>query len=91
LSLEESALASMRVEHFFLRVEEKTMPLHGVRRWSPPTWTLRAWTASSPGPTKNRSLPWSAVEDAQGWHTRMAPLHRHGTSLSWRGRRIAPR
>jgi hypothetical protein len=29
LSLEESALTSMRVDRFFLRVEEKTLPLHG--------------------------------------------------------------
>jgi hypothetical protein len=28
-SLEESALTSMRVDRFFLRVEEKTLPLHG--------------------------------------------------------------
>jgi hypothetical protein len=31
-SLEESALISMRVDRFFLRVEEKTLPLHGGRR-----------------------------------------------------------
>jgi hypothetical protein len=30
-SLKESALTSMRVDHFFLRVEEKTLPLHGGR------------------------------------------------------------
>jgi hypothetical protein len=30
-SLEESALTSMHVE-------EKTLPLHGGHRWSPPTW-----------------------------------------------------
>jgi hypothetical protein len=45
-SLEESALTSMRVDRFFLRVEEKTLPLHGGRRWSPPTLPLRACTAS---------------------------------------------
>jgi hypothetical protein len=39
-SLEESALTSMRMDHFFLRVEEKTLPLHGRHRWSPPTWPL---------------------------------------------------
>jgi hypothetical protein len=59
-SLEESALTSMLEDRFFLRVEEKTLPLHGGRRWSPPTWPLRACTASSPGPTKNRPLPWRA-------------------------------
>jgi hypothetical protein len=48
-SLEESALTSMRVDRFFLRVEEKTPPLHGSHRWSPPTWPLRACTASSKG------------------------------------------
>jgi hypothetical protein len=51
--LEESALISTRVDHFFLRVEKKTLPLHGWRRWSPPTWPLRACTPSSPGLTKN--------------------------------------
>jgi hypothetical protein len=30
-SLEESALTSMRVDRFFIRVEEKTLPLHGGR------------------------------------------------------------
>jgi hypothetical protein len=29
---------------------------------SPPTWPLGECTASSPGPTKNRPLPWSAEE-----------------------------
>jgi hypothetical protein len=36
-SLEESALTSMHVERFFLRGEEKTLPLHGRRHWNPPT------------------------------------------------------
>jgi hypothetical protein len=58
-SLDESMLTSMRVDRFFLHVEEKTLPLHGGCRWSPPTWPLRACTASSPGPRKNRPLPWS--------------------------------
>jgi hypothetical protein len=40
-SLEESALTSMHMYRFFLRVEEKNMPLHGGHRWSPPTWPLR--------------------------------------------------
>jgi hypothetical protein len=31
-SLEESALTSMHVNRFFLRGEEKTLPLHGRRR-----------------------------------------------------------
>jgi hypothetical protein len=48
-------------------------------------------TASSPGPTKNRPLPWSAEEDARGRHARTTPLHHRGTSLSWRGRWTAPR
>jgi hypothetical protein len=30
------------------------------------TWPLRACTASSPGPMKNRPLPWSDTEDARG-------------------------
>jgi hypothetical protein len=81
-SLEESALTSMHVDRFFLRVEEKTLPLHGGRRWSPPTWPLRACTASSLGPTKNRSLPWSTEEDARGWRAGTAPLRHRGTSLS---------
>jgi hypothetical protein len=56
----EYVLTAMRVDHFFLRVEPKTLPLHGRRRCSPPTWPLRACTASSPRSTKNRPLPWSA-------------------------------
>jgi hypothetical protein len=84
-------LTSIRVDYFFLRVEEKTPPLHGGRRWSPPTWPLRTCTASSPRPTKNRPLPWSAEEDTQGRHTGTAPLHHRRTSLSWRGRRTTPR
>jgi hypothetical protein len=90
-SLEESTLTSMRVDYFFLRVEEKTLPLHGGRRWSPPTWPLRECTASSPGLTKNRPLPWSAEEDAQGWRAGTTPLRHHRTSLSWRGWRTTPR
>jgi hypothetical protein len=90
-SLEESALTSMCMDRFFLRVEEKTLPLNGGRRWSPPTWPLRACTASSPRLTKNRPLPWSAEEDAQGRHAGTAPLHHRGTSLSCWGRRTAPR
>jgi hypothetical protein len=35
--LEESALTSMRVDLFFLCVEEKTLPPHGGCRWSLPT------------------------------------------------------
>jgi hypothetical protein len=66
------------------------MPLHGGRRWSPPTWPLRACMASSPGPTKNRPLPWSTEEDAQGQCAGTAPLRHRGTSLSWRGRLTAP-
>jgi hypothetical protein len=73
-SLEESALTSMRADRFFLHVEEKTMPLHGGRRWSLPIWPLRTCTASSPGPTKNRPLAWSAVEDARWRHAGTAPL-----------------
>jgi hypothetical protein len=45
---------------------KRTLPLHGGRRWSPPTWALHACTASSPGLTKNRPLPWSAEEDGRG-------------------------
>jgi hypothetical protein len=67
----------MCVDRFFLRIEEKTLPLHGGCRWSPPTWPLRACTASFPGPTKNRPLPWSAEEAAQGRHAGTAPLLHH--------------
>jgi hypothetical protein len=88
--LEESALTSMRVDRFFLRVEEKTLPLHGGCRWSPPPWPLRACTASSHGPTKNWPLPWSAEEDTRGRRTGTAPLRHRGTSLSWRGQQTAP-
>jgi hypothetical protein len=56
----------MRVDRFFLRVEEKSLPLHGRCRWSPPIWPLRACTASSSRPTKNQPLPWSAEEDTRG-------------------------
>jgi hypothetical protein len=90
-SLEESALTSMRVHRFFRHVEEKTLPLHGEHRWSPPTWPLRACTASFPGPTKNRPLPWSAEEDTRERHAETAPLRHRGTSLSWRGHRRALR
>jgi hypothetical protein len=90
-SLEESVLTSMRVDRFFLRVEEKTPPLHGRRRWSPPTRPLHTCTAFSPGLTKNRPLPWSAEEDAQGRRARTAPLCHRGTSLSWWGRWTALR
>jgi hypothetical protein len=47
--------------------------------------------ASFPGSMKNRPLPWSAEEDARGRRTGTAPLCHRGTSLSWRGRRTAPR
>jgi hypothetical protein len=81
----------MCVDCFFLRIEEKTMPLHGRRRCSLPTRPLRACTASSPGPMKNWPLPWSTEEDARGWRTGATPLRHCGTSLSWRGRRTALR
>jgi hypothetical protein len=84
-------LTSMHVDRFFLRVEEKTLRLHGGRRWSPPTWPLRACTASSPGLTKNQLVPWSAEKDARGRRAGMAPLLHRRTSLSWRGRRTTPR
>jgi hypothetical protein len=51
---------------------------------------LRVCTASSPGPTKNRPLPWSAKEDARGRNDGTTPLCHRGTSLSWWGRRTAP-
>jgi hypothetical protein len=44
-----------------------------------------------PGPTKNRPLPWSAEEDTRERRARTAPLRHRGTSLSWQGRRTAPR
>jgi hypothetical protein len=84
-SLEESALTSMRMDRIFLRIEEKTLPLHGGCHWSPPTWPKRACTASSLRTTKNRPLPWSAKKDARGRRARTAPLHHRGTSLSWGG------
>jgi hypothetical protein len=52
---------------------------------------LRACTASSPGPTKNMPLPWSAEEDARGRRTGTAPLLHRGTSLSWQGRWTTPK
>jgi hypothetical protein len=69
----------MRVNRFFLHVKEKTLPLHGT------------CTTSSPGQTKNRPLPWSAEEDARGRRAGTTSLRHRGTSLSWRGRRTAPR
>jgi hypothetical protein len=51
---------------------------------------LCACTASSPGLTKNRPLPWNAEEDARGRCAGTAPLRHRRTSLSWRGRRTAP-
>jgi hypothetical protein len=47
--------------------------------------------SASPGPTKNLPLPWSAEKDTWGQRAGTAPLCRRGTSLSWRGRRTAPR
>jgi hypothetical protein len=79
------------VDRFFLRDKEKTLPLHGVRRWSLPTWPFRACMASSPRPTKNQPLPWSAEEDAWGRRAGMAPLRHIRTSLSCQGRRTALR
>jgi hypothetical protein len=90
-SLEESALTSMRVDRFFLCIERKNPASPWRRRWSTPTWPLRVCTTSSPGLTKNRPLPWSIEEDTRGWRAGTAPLHHRGTSLFWRGRRIAPR
>jgi hypothetical protein len=84
-------VTSMRMDRFFLRVEEKRLPLHGGRCWSPPTWPLRTCMGSSPGPTKNWPLPWSAEEDARGQCPRTAPHRHRGTSLSWQGRRTTPR
>jgi hypothetical protein len=52
---------------------------------------LCACTASSPGTTKNRPLPWSTEEDEHARRTRTALLRHRGTSLSWRGRQTAPR
>jgi hypothetical protein len=72
-------------------LRKKTLTLHGGRPWSPPTWPLHACTASSLGPTKNRPLPWSAEEDARGRRAGIAPLGHRETSLSWQGRRTAPR
>jgi hypothetical protein len=59
-SLEEATLTSMRVDRFFLRVEKKTMPLHGGHRWSSRSPQC-AWTASSLALSKkNPSSPWRA-------------------------------
>jgi hypothetical protein len=89
--LEESVLTSMRVDRFFLHVEEKTLPLHGGCRWSPPTSPLCMCTPSCPGLTKNQPLPWSTEEDTRGRRAGTAPLRHCGTSLSWRGWQTAPR
>jgi hypothetical protein len=81
-SLEESTLTSMHMDHFFIHVEEKTLPLHGCCQWSLPTWPLGACTASSPGSTKNWPLPWSVEEDARGQRAGTAPLrHRRNHSV----------
>jgi hypothetical protein len=60
------ALTSIRVDRFFLRVEKKTLPLHGGYCWSPPTCPLCACMTSSPGPKKNRPLPWRAEKTHRG-------------------------
>jgi hypothetical protein len=39
----------MRVDRFFLHVEEKTLPLHGRRRWSPPTFPCARVRLPPPG------------------------------------------
>jgi hypothetical protein len=90
-SLEVYVLTSMHVDRFFLRVEEKTMSVHGEHRWSLPTWPLCACTASSLEPTKNWPLLWSAEEDARRWRAGTTPLRHRGTSISWRGRRTTLR
>jgi hypothetical protein len=90
-SPEESALTSMHVDRFLLHVQEKTLPLHGGRHWSPPTWPLRVCTASSTRPLKNWPLPWRTEEDARGRYAGTSTLRPRGSSLSWRGWRTAPR
>jgi hypothetical protein len=50
-----------------LLVEEKTLLLHAWRTsLESANLALRACTASSPWPTKNRPLPWSAEKDKLG-------------------------
>jgi hypothetical protein len=79
------------MDHFFLHVEEKN-PASPLRASLESTnMALALCTASSPGPTKNQPLPWSAEEDARGRRAGMAPLRHCRTSLSWQGRRTAPR
>jgi hypothetical protein len=46
---------------------------------------LHVCTTSSPGPTKNQLLSWSAKEDARGRRTGTAPLRHRGNSLSCGG------
>jgi hypothetical protein len=87
-SLEESALTSMRVDRFFLRVEEKN-----------PTSPWRASLESTnlalarvydflPRADEELASSMRVEEDARGRCAGMAPLRHRGTSLSWRGDRL---
>jgi hypothetical protein len=74
--LEKSVLTSMRVDRFFLRTEgKKTLPLHGGRRRSPPTWPLRACMASPPVWRKTTS-------SMERWGRRTGAAHWGGSSSS---------
>jgi hypothetical protein len=53
------------------------MPLHGRRRWSPPTWPLHACTVSSPGPRRTGLF-------------HGAPMKTHGATR-WDGSSLSPR
>jgi hypothetical protein len=69
----------------------KNLPLHGGRHWSPPTWPLRACTASSPGRRRTDLFHGVPRKMHGGRHTGIAHLRCHGTSLSWRGQRTTLR
>jgi hypothetical protein len=81
-SLEKSALTSMRVDRFFLHVEEKNPASPWRASLESANLALVRVYGFLPGPTKNRPLPWSVKEDARRRCAGTAPLRHHETSLS---------
>jgi hypothetical protein len=81
----------MRVDRFFLRVEEKTcLSMAGVTEVGQLSPCARVWL-TPPGQRRTDLFHGAAEEDARGWHAGTAPLRHRRTSLSWRGRQTAPR
>jgi hypothetical protein len=65
-SLEESALTSMRVDRFYLRVEEKNPASPWLASLESANLAVARVYGFLLGLMKNRPLPWSADEDVRG-------------------------